>query len=296
MISHFLAFNGFSTGLGTTGITSFAASLASYIPLAGDTIKAYDNAVYMIHNAWLYTAGDYIELRKDADLLEGLSRITAKKYSSTSGKSLEDIIQLMNDTTYFFGDEILEAGFVDELIRSEEEGDSVSSKAFAMESVKACVKTMQTMNQEDKQNEIAALLKVVEIPKASAKIKKPIKGESKMKTFTEEEVNALETKHAEALETTGSDAVAAERERVSGIMGLAGDDAEKQKSIESGLSIGDTAIALNKANADSIQGKKTDFEQAADDLNDSEEAKGSYLSKEDQAWKDAESKVYGGQK
>ena len=60
-VSIFNAIKQYNKGTVTTVITSLAASMASYIAIAGDTIKAYDNAVYMIHNASVFSWGDHIE-------------------------------------------------------------------------------------------------------------------------------------------------------------------------------------------------------------------------------------------
>ncbi len=260
-VSIFNALKAYDKGEVTTIITSIAASMASYIALAGDTVKAYDNAVYMIHNASIFTWGDHRELRKDANLVESLSKLLSKKYVSRTGKDEKEIFKLMDDETYFFGDEILNAGFVDELIPTDEDSDEGSAMAIAVETVKACVKTMQSSEIEEDAQEVAALLKVVEIPKASAKIENNPKGESMGKTYTEDE-------HAEALKSGSDTAVADERKRVSGIMALNGDEALKTKAIDDGSSVGDVAIALNEANATATQKVKTDFEAAADDLND----------------------------
>ena len=78
-------------------INGVAASMGSYIAMAGDEIKAYDNAVFMIHNPWTVAIGDYVEMQKTAEVLEGLARLLANKYIKKTGKSEDEIKSLMND-------------------------------------------------------------------------------------------------------------------------------------------------------------------------------------------------------
>jgi HK97 family phage prohead protease len=85
-------------------------------------------------------------------------------------------------------------------------------------------------------------------------------------TMTDIELQALKDNHAEALKTVGADSLKVERKRVGDILSLQGDADIKHKSIEDGLSAGDTAIALNKSLNATIVKNKTDFEKAAEEL------------------------------
>ena len=136
------AFNEYYKGNINIVITSIAASIASYIALAGDSIKAYDNATFMIHNAWTFAAGDHNELRKTADIVEGLSSIMSKKYASKTGKSIEDINVLMDDSSFYYGDEILNNGFCDEIIATDEDSSKKEAVALAREGFKASCKNV----------------------------------------------------------------------------------------------------------------------------------------------------------
>ena len=91
----FNAIKAYDKGKVTTVITSIAASMASYIALAGDNIKAYDNAVYMIHNASVFSWGDARALRKSANIVESLSNLLAKEYILKTGKTAEEISNKM---------------------------------------------------------------------------------------------------------------------------------------------------------------------------------------------------------
>ncbi len=146
------------SGAVNTHISGVAASMASYIALAGDVRTAEDNAVFMIHNARSGKYGDQNDLRKTADVLEGLSNIFAKKYSEVTGKSMEDIKVLMDAESYFFGSEIMEAGFVSE-ISDTANGDA--NKTALMASAKLDIETClaQVSEHNEDTGKLAAVIK-----------------------------------------------------------------------------------------------------------------------------------------
>ena len=286
------ALKAYDKGSVETVIVGLAASMASYIALAGDTVKAYDNAVYMIHNASVCLCGDFNYLRKRADVLEGLSSIIKNAYISKTGKSSEDLQKMMDDETYFFGAELFENGFIDEIIETTNNvDDSSQSKALASESFKACMQNVQLNTKEDTEL-IAAVTKDLRVNSASAKIK--IKKEEIIvdKKYTQEE---FEAKKAETAEATRKD----ERARVAGIMALGGNQEFTQKAIEDGSTVGDSAIALLKVNQETQEKAKTDFEAAANEVDGVVQGKSEDLTEaqlEEKAWKDAAQAKYGGDK
>ena len=271
----FNAIKAYDKGEVTTVITSIAASMASYIALAGDNIKAYDNAVYMIHNASVFSWGDARALRKSANIVESLSNLLAKAYILKTGKTAEEIAKMMDDETYLFGSEILEMGFVDEIISSEKEIDSSSATALASESVKACMSSYKDHFEKEDSVQVAAILKeceisnkMVTIPTAKSDKIANSKKDNSMDKYTKDNFEALEQANAKALEDGISGAIALERKRVSDIMALQGSSDVKMKAIEDGSDVGAAAIALNGAFATVIAKEKTDFEAAAAQLNE----------------------------
>lgn len=130
-------------------ITGLAASMMSYIVLAANKVSAYDNATFMMHNALALAIGNHNDMRKVADRLESLSNILAKAYALKTGKSLDEIKTFMDDTTFFFGDEMLHEGFVDEIIeapedeKDEDNKDKESALMAARASVEICFNDMR---------------------------------------------------------------------------------------------------------------------------------------------------------
>ena len=123
------------TAKATIILKGLAASMASYIAMAvpKSQRKAEDNAIFMIHNVWSFVAGDYRDMEKEAKEIERLTNLLAKKYTESTENSLDDVRKLMDDETWYYGDEILDAGFVSEIIKTEsdDEKDSLVTTAQA---------------------------------------------------------------------------------------------------------------------------------------------------------------------
>jgi len=239
-----------------------AASMGSYIPLAGNRITAEPNVVYMIHNARSYVGGDHHEMRKRADIVEGLSNVISNEYVKKTGKTKAEILQMMNDETFFFGNEVLDAGFIDEIIESETEPDADAKKshiALAKEAYKACLKKVES----DDYEQAAAYMNIVERGDNN-----PVIVENKSKKENKRmDLNELKAKHPDLFEKVYNMGVTAERDRVSAhlIMGSASGEMETaKKAIEDGLGMTETikakyaVAALNKQDINARLEDETD--------------------------------------
>lgn len=110
-------------------VDGVAASAASVIAMAGDTVAMGQGAMMMIHNAWTMVAGDAGDLRKMADTLDKISASLAETYIAKTGKSAEEIKTLMDAETWMSAEECVSSGFADSVVaRSEEE----KAKAMAL--------------------------------------------------------------------------------------------------------------------------------------------------------------------
>jgi len=171
------ALNKYDKGGVTVRINSLAASIASYIAMAGDTIETMSNATFMIHNVWTVAVGDHRELRAAAYVAEGLTGLIASAYAARTGRSKEDVLKLMADETYFFGEDIKEGGFADEMI----DADNTPKKealAMAKERFKACSRSVKEHTEEPPLEQMAALL-----PNKEDEPAKVISGEMVAKRF-----------------------------------------------------------------------------------------------------------------
>lgn len=123
----------------TARLTGYAMSMASYIPLAAKKIIAEDNAVYMIHNARGGVFGDHNDILKYGETTKAISNLLARAYVKRTGKSLKTVQEMMDSETYFFGQDMIDHGFIDEIVSSGEENDRDSAVAFAHASHQACL-------------------------------------------------------------------------------------------------------------------------------------------------------------
>lgn len=94
-------------------IDAMAASIASVIAMAGDTISIAETGTVMIHNPWDVAVGDAQDLRNRADEIDRLKAIIVDIYANRTGASAEEIDALMTAETYMSAADAVERGFAD---------------------------------------------------------------------------------------------------------------------------------------------------------------------------------------
>jgi len=100
----------------TVNIIGLAASAASVIAMAGDTVKISKIGFLMIHNSWSVVMGNKDDLREAADILEKFDISILSTYASKVSIEETKIKKMMKEETWIGADEALELGFVDEVI------------------------------------------------------------------------------------------------------------------------------------------------------------------------------------
>lgn len=116
----------------TIHIDSLAASIASVIAMAGDTIKVSENAFVMIHNPTSAVWGDAREMLNTATMLEKIENTAIKLYQARSGRSEEEIREWMNEETWFTADEAVEYGFADEVVKNKQKPSLPASASMTL--------------------------------------------------------------------------------------------------------------------------------------------------------------------
>ena len=99
----------------TVNIDGIAASAATLITCAGDTVKMPKNALFMIHNPSTIAMGDSEEMRKQADVLEKYKNSITETYLQKVNIDKEKLSELMDNETWLNAEEALEYGFIDEI-------------------------------------------------------------------------------------------------------------------------------------------------------------------------------------
>ncbi len=97
-------------------ITSLAGSAASEVAMAG---KCYmmPSALIMVHNVSVYGAsGDYHEMDKMSEMLKKANQSIANTYMVKSRMSKEEVLEMMDKTTWMTAQEAKEKGLIDGIL------------------------------------------------------------------------------------------------------------------------------------------------------------------------------------
>ena len=105
----------------TINVQSIAASAASMIAMAGDTVKMSPVALLMIHNASTCTSGDYRDMQHTADVLQTVNTAIMQAYIAKTGKTEDELKDMMDRETWLTANQCLEHGFADEIIKDEKQ-------------------------------------------------------------------------------------------------------------------------------------------------------------------------------
>jgi len=122
----------------TVKIDGIAASAASVIAMAGDTVLVSPVSMIMIHNPATIAWGDHAEMQKAIDMLSEVKESIINAYVLKTGLSRPKLSHLMDAETWMDANKAVELGFADEIMvrakaEPEEEqegrGDSGSEEA-----------------------------------------------------------------------------------------------------------------------------------------------------------------------
>ena len=106
----------------TIKIQSMAGSAAGVVAMAGRCLIS-PVAMIMIHNVSMSGAsGDYHDMQKNAEILKQMNAAMASAYTEKSGKSMEEILKLMDRETWLTANQCLEYGFVDGIMTDQQPG------------------------------------------------------------------------------------------------------------------------------------------------------------------------------
>lgn len=116
----------------TVKIVGVAASAASVIAMAGDTVEISPTAQIMIHNVSAGVRGDHNSLLHEAGVLEGFDKSIASAYMDKTGKAMDDLLELMNRETWFDARSAVENGFADKVMFASTEAPHLVASGTAV--------------------------------------------------------------------------------------------------------------------------------------------------------------------
>jgi ATP-dependent protease ClpP protease subunit len=102
----------------TTIVDGMALSIASLIACGGDVVQMAENATFMVHAPWTLAAGNAVELREAADMLDTWAAAMSTSYAAKTGQSAADSLALLSDGKdhWYTAAEAKAAGFCDEVV------------------------------------------------------------------------------------------------------------------------------------------------------------------------------------
>ena len=109
-------------------IEGLAASIASIIALAGDSVAMEPSAFLMIHDPWAVGIGSATELRELAGTLDKIAGTLTQIYVKKTGMDEAEVREAMAAETWYTAEEALEAGLVDEVLS--DDGDAEARVRF----------------------------------------------------------------------------------------------------------------------------------------------------------------------
>ncbi|GAA8615787.1 Clp protease ClpP [Helicobacter pylori] len=100
----------------TVNVDGLAASIASVIAMAGDTINMPGNAMLMVHNAWTIGEGDARSFKKQAEDLERINSVVFNSYIDKNPDIDHALLQdYMDEETWLTAKEAKKLGLIDNI-------------------------------------------------------------------------------------------------------------------------------------------------------------------------------------
>lgn len=100
----------------TAHIDGLAASAASFIAMAGNSIEISESGFMMLHNASGACFGTAADMRKTADLLEAVNGSICSIYAARTKMDPAKCQNMMDAETWMTGQEAVDNGFADKVV------------------------------------------------------------------------------------------------------------------------------------------------------------------------------------
>lgn len=135
-------------------IIGLCASIATYISLACDRVTITEDSSYMIHNPSGMAMGGAEDMRKTADVLDMQKENIINAYVDKTKLPKEQIIKMMNETTWMTARIARDYGFVDEVVNKLE--------MVAMDVTQTEIKQEWENLMENKESKLSAIFKKIQ--------------------------------------------------------------------------------------------------------------------------------------
>ena len=141
-----------------------AASAASLLVCAADEALASDTCIFMIHNTQSTAEGDYRDMQASADLLLEFNAGIINAYVRKTGKSREELQEMMDSETYMSPQKAIENGFIDGYMfgNPDDAGQAGKGDTAQGSMMLSAVNAAFPVIAEEKAKEITAVLKAAQ--------------------------------------------------------------------------------------------------------------------------------------
>ncbi len=133
-------------------IQGLAASAASVIAMAGNTVRMSPTSQLMIHKASVSTVGNSYDLEHESEVLNGIDESIAMAYELKTGMKQTDILQLMSNETWMNAKVAVDKGFADEIMFNESDDEPIFENAIHALPSKAAINKFKNLIAKEKLN------------------------------------------------------------------------------------------------------------------------------------------------
>ena len=112
----------------TANIDGLAASAATIITSACDTVKMPKNALFMVHNPITFAYGNNQDMKKTLEMLDKVKDSIIETYLNKAKTDKETLSELMDNETWMNAEEAKEYGFIDEILDENVEKEVIENK------------------------------------------------------------------------------------------------------------------------------------------------------------------------
>ena len=118
----------------TVKIDGLAASAASVIAMAGDTVLMSPTSLMMIHNPSIIASGDHRDMAKAIDVLGEVKESIINAYELKTGQSRTVLSHMMDDESWMNAKKAIELRFADGMLEEKVVTNEVDGYVFSQKS------------------------------------------------------------------------------------------------------------------------------------------------------------------
>lgn len=134
-------------------VQGLAASAASVIAMAGNTVRMSPTSQMMIHKALVDLGyGNADDLAHESDVLNSIDESIAMAYELKTGMKQTDILQLMATETWMNAKVAVDKGFADEIMFNESDDEPTFENAVHQLPSKAAINKFKNLIAKEKMN------------------------------------------------------------------------------------------------------------------------------------------------